>query len=332
MNLCVSIVRRGWRYARWLLLKGIAQLPLGLFFGAARADRYIIELGNVLFPREFPDSIFLSYETYVEAFPARLDVYHALIPDQEWIKGKRILDLGAGLGQYSSALIQAGASDVLSLEYQQVKASFARERFGPRNENITFLVASAQAIPLPADCVDTVFSHTVFEHLPDPEIALREIQRVLHPDGVVLLSFNFLHNQGGHHLFPYVHFPWAPWIVKEEALCDYWTERLKEEQTQGRAGFFPAGCQIRSLGEGNEIHLNKMDFSAFEDAITRAGLQRINRWVSEPLARQFPSLLKIPVLNRFFTETIYYVLGKGELRAPMHPPAGEIRYSDGSMR
>lgn len=73
-------------------------------------------------------------------------------------------------------------------------------------------------------------------------------------------------------------------------------------------GFYPTGCQIGSLSEGNEIHLNRMNYEQFEQMLPDAGFHIIRRQTSESIGRLCTWLLKIPRLKHYLTGTVYYVL------------------------
>jgi SAM-dependent methyltransferase len=49
--------------------------------------------------------------------------------------------------------------------------------------------ASASALPLASETFDVIFCTQVLEYLPEPAAAVRELHRVLKPDGIALLSF-----------------------------------------------------------------------------------------------------------------------------------------------
>ena len=86
----------------------------------------------------------------------------------------RVLDIGCGLQPYRPFL---GPNVV---EYVGL------DREGPLS-NPT-VVGSAEAMPFQNASFDSVFSFQVFEHLPKPEVALREAVRVLKPGGRFVIS------------------------------------------------------------------------------------------------------------------------------------------------
>ncbi|HZO90858.1 MAG TPA: class I SAM-dependent methyltransferase [Chthonomonadaceae bacterium] len=296
-------------YGRWLALKALSLAVLGLCGQNRRTERAIISLGNRLFGSRLPLSMFTDYESYVTEYASSLEPYFALYDRRLWLEGCMVLDLGSGLGQYSALLLQHGARRVVSLEYQHEKALWARKRFG-ESPALAVTSGSAEALPFRAGSFDAVFSHTVFEHIGDVGSALKSVASVLKDDGVALIGYNYLHHRGGHHLFPYIHFPWATWIVSEAALCEYWSDRLAADQEKGLLGFYPQGCRVRSLSEGNEIHLNRLNFDQFEALVTEAGLHIVRQVPSEALGRCLPFLLRVPRLKYFLAGTIYYVLAK----------------------
>jgi SAM-dependent methyltransferase len=63
-------------------------------------------------------------------------------------------------------------------------AELVRQRPGIKHAAPTFLRRDATHTGLPSESFDCIMSYSVFEHLPDPEAALREISRLLRPGGV----------------------------------------------------------------------------------------------------------------------------------------------------
>ena len=56
------------------------------------------------------------------------------------------------------------------------------------NYHKPFRIADAETLPFADNTFDAVWTITVLEHVPDPEQALREIRRVLRPNGLLFLK------------------------------------------------------------------------------------------------------------------------------------------------
>lgn len=98
----------------------------------------------------------------------------------------RVLDVGCSFA-YGSAAIQAGGPPgrvVVGIERDPEHLADAARRF----PWIRVLDADAAALPLPDGCADAVTMLDVLEHLPEPELALAELRRVLRPGGTLVVS------------------------------------------------------------------------------------------------------------------------------------------------
>ena len=108
------------------------------------------------------------------------------------VQGRRVLDLGCGNGGYSEALQAAGA-EVISMDRQCPQSSLR-----------SFAQADAQALPFATSSFYFVFCASLIEHIPRPVALLREMRRVLVPEGAGYVSFPpFYSPAGGHQFKPY---------------------------------------------------------------------------------------------------------------------------------
>jgi ubiquinone/menaquinone biosynthesis C-methylase UbiE len=101
--------------------------------------------------------------------------------------GMHVLDCGCGPGSTTldfATAIAPGQVEGVDIEPSQIAAARARavER---RLTNVHFQVGTIYALPFAADSFDGVFAHTVLQHVSDPLRALREMRRVLKPDGII---------------------------------------------------------------------------------------------------------------------------------------------------
>jgi SAM-dependent methyltransferase len=98
--------------------------------------------------------------------------------------GPRVLDLGAGTGKLTAALVAAGA-DVVAVEPDPEMLAELRRGL----PDVPALSGSAEVIPLPDASVDAVFVAEAF-HWFDLERAPAEIARVLRPGGGLAILWN----------------------------------------------------------------------------------------------------------------------------------------------
>ncbi|MFD4656977.1 class I SAM-dependent methyltransferase [Kitasatospora sp. NPDC058444] len=102
----------------------------------------------------------------------------------ETAPGPRVLDLGAGTGKLTAALVALG-HDVVSVEPDRAMLAELRGTL----PTVRALPGSAEAIPLPDACVDAVVSGNAM-HWFDMDLAGPEIARVLAPGGVLAGLWN----------------------------------------------------------------------------------------------------------------------------------------------
>jgi SAM-dependent methyltransferase len=93
----------------------------------------------------------------------------------------RALDLGAGSGGNTRLLSEAGYQAV-ALEYSPVAARFTHDR------GHDVVVADAHRLPFSDGAFELVMGCDVLEHLVDDGAAVREIRRVLAPEGALVAT------------------------------------------------------------------------------------------------------------------------------------------------
>ncbi len=103
----------------------------------------------------------------------------------EKTRGKTVLDIATGTGYGANVLRSTGAALVAAADLNHDALVYARNRYG--TDGLLWLEADAYALPMRA-CFDVVVSFETIEHLMEPDRFLREVIRVLHPDGVFLVS------------------------------------------------------------------------------------------------------------------------------------------------
>lgn len=108
--------------------------------------------------RLYPPPLFLNTGSRLEVFLAR------------WAKPARVVEVGAGNRRYRP--------DVVNLDMKPDPA--------------VDLVCSAERLALRSDSIDAVFSTAVLEHVENDQDMVKEIHRIVRPDGEVYVEIPFL--------------------------------------------------------------------------------------------------------------------------------------------
>jgi ubiquinone/menaquinone biosynthesis C-methylase UbiE len=101
--------------------------------------------------------------------------------------GMRLLDVGCGPGSITRGLAERLApGEVVGLDLSRETLAAARQDAAARGlENLRYEEGSVYQLPFPDASFDVAYAHQVFQHLREPGAALREMLRVVRPDGLV---------------------------------------------------------------------------------------------------------------------------------------------------
>lgn len=149
------------------------------------AARHDSKLAQVLYhdweAESYDDKWSISYDQRcIDYARGRFDV---IVPGAD-LPYDRALELGCGTGFFLLNLIQSGVArrgSVTDLSPGMVKV--ATRNGQSLGLDIDGRVADAEGIPYDDDTFDLVVGHAVLHHIPDVELSLREVIRVLKPGG-----------------------------------------------------------------------------------------------------------------------------------------------------
>lgn len=103
--------------------------------------------------------------------------------DYEKIKGKKVLEIGCGMGAHASVFANAGA-EVTAIDLTERAVSMTKKRFELFNiKNASVMRSDAENLPFPDNSFDFVWSWGVIHHSADTQRIVKEIFRVLKPNG-----------------------------------------------------------------------------------------------------------------------------------------------------
>jgi SAM-dependent methyltransferase len=218
--------------------------------------------------------------------------------------GQLVLDMGAGAGRHAYEVFRRGAR-IVALDYGFGELTQVRSIFqamteageaGTRSDSLGAAVnGDGTRLPFPDATFDRIICSEVLEHIPDDVAALRELRRVLKPDGILAATVP----------------TWLP-----EKVC-WW---LSEEYHAP----FVEGGHVRIFGEP-ELR-RKMRLTGFHpgDSHHAHALHSPYWWLKcavgptndgHPLVRAYHQLLvwdiaKAPKLTRWTERALNPVLGK----------------------
>jgi ubiquinone/menaquinone biosynthesis C-methylase UbiE len=156
---------------------------LGLAAGLAVA-------GAALWWRRHPSACPYSQRLWVEAphpFITRARLREVLAPSP----GSRLLEVGPGTGYYALAVARwlgpDGRLDILDVQQEMLDHTLRRAA-EEGISNISEVRADAREMPYADDSFDAAYLVTVLGEIPDQTAALRELRRVVKPDGRIVVG------------------------------------------------------------------------------------------------------------------------------------------------
>nr|WP_272877284.1 class I SAM-dependent methyltransferase [Neoroseomonas eburnea] len=103
------------------------------------------------------------------------------------VRGRRILDLGCGDGDFAIELARRGA-DVTGIDASPAMIEDAGRRAESEGVPVDFRPAGAEALPFPTGHFDIVVAVTILCFVADAAPVFREVARVLRPGGALVIG------------------------------------------------------------------------------------------------------------------------------------------------
>jgi len=142
-------------------------------------------------PRPTQENVAQNYDWNYENRPGwtKVDPEAELIYDkrlkfmEKFIRKGKILDVGAGRGEFLAKAKQENKWECFGTETSQSAVEFAKKRF-----NITLSLGQLENLHYPDNSFDTITLWHVLEHLPYPSRAVKEAHRILKDDGFMFIA------------------------------------------------------------------------------------------------------------------------------------------------
>ncbi len=111
--------------------------------------------------------------------------WHRYLIARTYVAGKRVLDVASGEG-YGSHLLSKHAASVVGADISPDAVAHASQRYP--EENLRYVAANCTQIPEPDASFDVIVSFETIEHMTEHEAFMREVDRLLAPDGLFIIS------------------------------------------------------------------------------------------------------------------------------------------------
>ena len=112
-------------------------------------------------------------------------ILFSMLPD---LTGKKVLDIGCGMGQHARMFSNRGAASVLGIDISEKMLRFAREHNGA--DNITYRLLAMEDIGRIGGTFDLVTSSLAFDYAEDFGALMREIRGLVKDGGKFVFSMS----------------------------------------------------------------------------------------------------------------------------------------------
>src|SRR5262245_4159472 len=122
---------------------------------------------------------------WIEASAIAYEHLHRYIYAAALVQGKLVLDLASGEG-YGSNLLAETAASVLGIDIDENAVHHAKSKYG--SGILEFLTGNITEVPVQDRSFDVIVCFEAIEHVEQQEKLLKEVKRLLKPDGVFIVS------------------------------------------------------------------------------------------------------------------------------------------------
>jgi ubiquinone/menaquinone biosynthesis C-methylase UbiE len=160
-----------------------------------------------------------EYFDDVEAYRYRTHPWILKNIEQFDIKGKKVLEIGYGMGTDHLALARRGAI-MHGIDITQRNFEITSSRFALYGESSGLVTGDAEHLPYEDNSLDFVYSFGVIHHTPRTDKVIAEIYRVLKPGGKCWITVYHRNS---------VFFWWSVLLWKHVIRQRYWRYTLRQE-------------------------------------------------------------------------------------------------------
>lgn len=135
---------------------------------------------------ETDENLKIRQDTHDKYTVPKTDFARWALETIQWKGTETILDIGTGMGTYYARLVAM----VPDVNYYAIDISHKLLKSHPAN---SVVMSDVIQMPYPDNMFDVIMANHMLYHVPDIDVALKEIKRVLKPDGKILAATNSIH-------------------------------------------------------------------------------------------------------------------------------------------
>ena len=204
------------------------------------------------------------------------------------------VDIGGGYGRLIPTLYPF-AKRLTLVEPSAKQRRIAKSQLS-QIKNLTIASGTAQKTHLPDSSQDLITLVRVMHHLPDPQVALSELNRILKPSGLIILEFANSYNFKARIASLITGRPILPIPIEKRSLIDI------KRQTIPFVNHHPQTIQ-KLLRKSRFVVKSQLSVSNFRSPL-------IKRFVPLPILLFLEKKLQSPLGNLYFGPSIFLLLDK----------------------
>lgn len=167
---------------------------------------------------------------------------------QRW-KGKKVLEIGCGIGTDSINFSRAGA-ELTAIDISEKSLEICKKRFKVYGLNANIYCGNSEELSsiIPVEPYDLIYSFGVIHHTPNPEMVFKEIKKYCKPETEIRLML-------------YSKFSWKVfWIIIKYGKGAFWhADELVRHYSEAQTG-----CPVTYYYSFNDIKRLMKDFEIIE--------------------------------------------------------------------
>lgn len=261
---------------------------------------------------------FDSMDSWVSERVEQINDYSELFGPFVSFEGKTVMELGCNRGYLLDSFLRGAKFDAIGAELDTEALEFAKENHG---DKIKFVQTTPDAIPLPDNSVDIIYTIDTVEHLSSPRKMFDECLRVLRPGGMFLVHFSAWLAPYGSHLEDIIPIPWANAFFSMDTLLDVAAHLYDSPEYDVACYYIDEKTGLRRPNP----FLNKAKWDEYLNRITIRRFRKIIREMPFEVVhmknigfggktfkagRFLGKLSNVPIAEEFFTKATFAVLKK----------------------